>query len=188
MKCTDPVHIQYLIMEYERIRKKYSYLQKKPLEKIEPSATMKADGSASSGNYGHSGRPGKVGGSTPTPSARGANVECIGFADSEFERRHIKKHLHEYGNMTADEYIEHAKKFLAQPCSDTIDGYLTKEGEIVRFDRTTGEYAKGVPGGRIITCYIAKYDKKTGKANLKLANRYFDKWKRDEGYDNDGEK
>lgn len=89
--------------------------------------------------------------------------------------------------MTSEQYVEHAKKFLSQPCSETVDGYATAGGEVVRFDRTTGEYAKGVPGGRIVTCYIAKYNRKSGKANLALANDYFDRLKAAEGVAEDGE-
>lgn len=90
--------------------------------------------------------------------------------------------------MTEDGYVKHAKEFLAQECTNTVDGYITAAGEVVRFDRTTGEYAKGVPGGRIVTCYIAKFDKKTGKSKLDTANEYFDRLKLSEGVDDDGKK
>ena len=89
--------------------------------------------------------------------------------------------------MSAAEYTAHAQDFLSQPCSDTVDGYATGDGEVVRFDRTTGEYAKGVHGGRIVTCYIAKYSEKDGTSNLNLANDYFDRLKAAEGVEDNGE-
>ena len=78
--------------------------------------------------------------------------------------------------MSAAEYTEHAKEFLMQPCSDKVDGYATSNGEVVRFNRATGEYAKGVPGGRIVT-----------KSNLDLANDYFDRLKAAEGVEDNDE-
>ncbi len=145
------------------------------------------DGGPGSGNHGHQGVPGEVGGSAPKPSARGANPKCTGFANEKLLTRHVKRHGKEYPNMSATEYMAHAQDFLSQPCSDTVDGYATGDGEVVRFDRRTGEYAKGVPGGRIVTCYIAKYSEKDGKANLDLANDYFDRLKAAEGVEDNGE-
>lgn len=145
------------------------------------------EGNSNSGNHGHNGVPGQVGGSAPKASPRGENPKCKGFENTRKLKAHTKKHLAEYGDMTEEQYVEHAKEFLAQPCSDTIDGYMTESGEIVRFDRTTGEYAKGVPGGKLTTCYFAKRNKKTGKVNLELANRYFDKIKAEEGVEDEQE-
>ena len=154
---------------------------------INASASTKIDGGTGSGNHNHGGRPGKVGGSTPNPSARGSNPRCTGFATEKLLRVHLKRHLQEYPELDEKGYIEHAKDFLAQPCSEDIDGYLTKDGEIVRFNRKTGEYAKGIPGGRIVTCYIVRYNSVTGKARLEAANRYFDKLKAEEGTDSNDE-
>lgn len=144
------------------------------------------DGGPGSGNRNHAGVPGQVGGSAPKPSSRGKNPKCVGFANEKLYKRHVMSHGKEYPEMTGKQYVEHAKEFLSQPCSDTVDGYVTQSGEVVRFDRTTGEYAKGVPGGRIVTCYIAKYNEKSGKSNLDLANAYFDRLKSIEGIDDDG--
>jgi hypothetical protein len=142
---------------------------------------IQKDGGPGSGNFGHSGVPGQVGGSSPQASARGENVECVGFANDKKQAEHIRKHLKEFPGMSGNDYVTHAKQFLSQPCSETVDGYLTKDGEVVRFDRTTGEYAKGTPGGALKTCFLAKYNRSTGKVNLKAANNYFAKLKEAEG-------
>ena len=147
---------------------------------IKPSATSN-DGGPGSGNHGHKGVPGEIGGSAPSPSARGENPKCKGFASPKLEKAHTVKHGREYPDLTDEEYIEHAKEFIAQSCSGTVEGYATEKGEVVRFDTTTGEFGKGVPGGRIITCYIAKWDKKTGKSNLELANEYYERQKKLDG-------
>ena len=166
-------------------------ISEKPIDKSAQTSIIKSksiseDGGKGSGNFGHKGIPGETGGSTPTASSRGENPKCKGFADSKKRKAHINKHLKEYPEMDAKGYVQHAKDFISQPCSDKVDGYATAEGEVVRFDRTTGEYGKGVPGGKIVTCYIAKFNAKTGKSNLDLANKYFDKLKEAEGVEDDG--
>lgn len=171
---------------------KNANFREKSLDFSMPMGTIKLketseDGGPGSGNHGHQGVPGEVGGSTPKPSARGANPKCTGFANKKLLSKHVKRHGQEYPNMSATEYTEHAKEFLSQPCSDNVDGYVTSKGEVVRFNRTTGEYAKGVPGGRIVTCYIAKHSVKDGGANLELANDYFDRLKAAEGVDDNDE-
>ena len=144
------------------------------------------DGGEGSGNFGHKGIPGEVGGSAPSASAKGENVPCVGFARPDKLSYHAGYHgMKEMGLKSEDEYLNHAIEFLKQPCSDTIDGYVTEDGQVCRFNRTTGEYAKGVPGGKITTCFIARFNEKTGKANLEAANRYFDKCKTKEGVEED---
>ena len=117
----------------------------------------------------------------PQVSARGENKPCTGFANKTLFERHVKHHIAEFPDMDGKQYEQHAVDFLKQPCSELVDGYRTKHGEVVRFDRANGEYAKGVPGGRVVTCYIARFNKKTGLANLEAANRYFDRLKETEG-------
>ena len=119
--------------------------------------------------------------SAPKVSARGANTPCTGFASKALFERHVKRHIEEFPDMDGKQYEQYAIDFLKQPCSEVVDGYRTKQGEIVRFDRANGEYAKGVPGGRVVTCYVARFNKRTGVANLEAANRYFDRLKETEG-------
>lgn len=45
---------------------------------------------------------------------------------------------------------------------------------------------KGVPGGKVTTCFIARFNEKKGTANLEAANRYFDRCKEDEGVEENG--
>lgn len=116
----------------------------------------------------------------PKPSARGENIPCKGFANGE-AAIHVKKHGVEFGYPTEDEYVENAKKFISQACGGGIDGYVTKYGEVCRFNTKTGEYGKGIPGGIIRTYFIAKYSKKDGKSTIDIANKYFYKLKEKEG-------
>ena len=120
----------------------------------------------------------------PKPSARGENVPCKGFVKGR-EKRHFKEHGKEVGCSTEEEYIEKAKEFISQACGGDIDGYVTEDGVVCRFNITTGEYGKGIPGGAIKTYFVAKYNKKTEKADLDLANKYFYELKKKEGVEDE---
>lgn len=120
----------------------------------------------------------------PKPSARGENIPCKGFVKGR-EKRHFKEHGKEVGCSTEEEYIEKAKEFISQACGGDIDGYVTEDGVVCRFNITTGEYGKGIPGGAIKTYFVAKYNKKTEKADLDLANKYFYELKKKEGVEDE---
>ena len=144
------------------------------LDKSSTSDRIKLDnpntgGGSGSGNHGHKGIPGQVGGSTPSASAEGKNKPCTGFADKAAAKRH-RKHWNEFGVSSDADYAQKAIDFIKQPVGGNIDGYANVNGEVVRFNVSTGEYGKGVPGGRIITYFKAKY--KNGVVNLTAANNY----------------
>lgn len=117
-------------------------------------------------------------------SAKGENVPCKGFVKGR-EKRHFKEHGKEVGCSIEEEYIEKAKEFISQACGGDIDGYVTEDGVLCRFNIKTGEYGKGIPGGAIKTYFVAKYNKKTEKADLDLANKYFYELKKKEGVEDE---
>ena len=133
-------------------------------------------------------------GTIEKPSARGTNVSCQKFEDEQHLNQHWdhpnKGHGWQFPDYkNAMEYQKGAEEFLKQPCGGDIDGYLsyyinpdgTKELEVCRFNRKTGEYAKGIPGKRIKTYFIAKYDK--GKDfDIEKAIKYFEKRKSEEAF------
>jgi len=121
----------------------------------------------------------------PKPSARGKNIPCKGFASKELLAGHFSDHGKELKCKTEDEYLEKAKDFISKECGGDIDGYVTKNGEICRFNIKTGEYGKGIPGGIIRTYFIAKYSEKTGQSNLDIANKYFYRLKEREGVEDE---
>lgn len=123
---------------------------------------------------------GSVGGSLPKASATDENAACKGFAKGK-AKAHYEKHGAEVGCSSKEEYVEKATKFLKQKCEDDVDGYITSDGYICRFNRKTCEYAKGQPGANIKTYFVPKYDKKTGSPNVEAANKYFDEHKKEEG-------
>ena len=62
--------------------------------------------------------------------------------------RHFRKHGHEFGFTTVDEYVAAATRFLKDPPSGT-QTKKQKDGDTVRFRASTGEFAvmnrRGVP-------------------------------------------
>lgn len=122
-------------------------------------------------------------------SATGANKPPKGFANeqkakSHFESHVVKDNANLYKGMTQEQYIEHARTLLSKPCGGDIDGYKTKDGKVVRFNRATGEYAAGFPDGHLKTCMVAKVNRKTGEPDLELAQKYYEAHKASEGEGN----
>ena len=158
------------------------------------------DGGPGSGHHGHKGVKGQRGGSAPSNtsvnggdiieeeatvelvqiSASGANAPCKGFEHRGTAKWKIKKHGGPYANMTVEEYEKHAIDLLKRACDDRIDGYQDHEGAICRFDRETGEYAKGFPGSHIKTCFYPGLKRKTGEVDLQKSIAYFERHKEDE--------
>lgn len=123
-------------------------------------------------------------GTTEHPSAMGSNVPCTGFRDEGSAHRH-EKHWPEFGFKSREEYEKAGINFIKQPVGGDIDGYMRKERDgriaVIRFNRKTGEMGIGFPGKEMKTYYKAKFY--NGKVNLKLANKYFDKLKEREAYE-----
>lgn len=161
-------------------------LSENALPNNDKSAIIKtSDGGEGSGRYP------KGSGENPSSSPTGANKPPKGFASSKKAKEHFEKHTARdnanlYKGMTQKEYVEHAKSLLSQPCGGDIDGFATKDGKVVRFNKSTGEYASGYPNGNIKTCMVAKVNKQTGEPNLEAARNYFAARKAAEGVD-DGE-
>lgn len=168
-----------------QIRNRVQKVPKNPLDTDESNDRIEGgavgmDGGPGSGYHAHPGNPGHRGGSVARGSATGANIPCTGFSSSRKLRKHIEKHGAEFPGMNADAYQKSAIEFLQQPCGGDIDGYIARDGRVVRFNRATGEYAAGTPGGYVNTFFKAGFDEKRGQVKLPQANRYFDRLKKKE--------
>ena len=109
---------------------------------------------------------------TVSVSAEGANVSFKGFSSPKRLTEHFEKHKHEFDFSSEEEYQMAADKFLQQPCSDDVIGYVTPKGKVVRFNTKTTEYATGFPGQDICTYMKAKCNK-DGTANPERAMEYY---------------
>lgn len=118
-------------------------------------------------------------------SAEGENKPCKGFTKRNLRIHKDKRHPEQYAHMTDAQYEEHAKKLLQKKCGPDILGYRCADGSVCRFNRLTGEYAKGYPGGNIKSCFFPTKIDSTDrtKIDLDFARRYFEEKKREESYD-----
>jgi len=118
-------------------------------------------------------------------SAEGENFPCKGFTENNLRVHKDQRHPEQYANMTDQEYEEHAKKLLMKKCGPDIWGYRCADGSVCRFNRLTGEYAKGYPGGNIKTCFYPTplNAEDPTDIDLEFARKYFMARKEEERYD-----
>lgn len=67
--------------------------------------------------------------------------------------KHIEKHLHEYGNISEKQYLENARKLLSKALSKDVEGFVSKEGFVFKYQKSTNDFAIGRPDGYISTLY-----------------------------------
>lgn len=70
----------------------------------------------------------------------------------KFEK-HINKHLNEYSNITPEKYLNTARDLLAAPLSEDVEGFLSKEGFIFKYRKSTNDFTIGRADGKISTLY-----------------------------------
>lgn len=69
---------------------------------------------------------------------------------------HIKKHLSEYGDITPKEYLNMARDLLASPLSDDVEGFVSKDGFLFKYRKSTNDFALGRADGKISTVFKPK--------------------------------
>ncbi len=75
------------------------------------------------------------------------------FSTEKKFKKHIEKHLNEFGNITEDEYLDIARKLLASPTKGDVEGFTTKLGFVFRYNKDTNDLAIGRADGYISTLY-----------------------------------
>ena len=107
-------------------------------------------------------------------SAEGENKPCKGFSKKGLQIHKHSRHAEQYAHMSDRQYEEHAIKLLQKKCGPDIWGYRSSDGSVCRFNRLTGEYAKGYPGGDIKTCfYPTPPNSSAVNIDVKYARDYF---------------
>lgn len=77
---------------------------------------------------------------------------------------HFKQHKDDTGFQTKEEYEKEAIKLITSPTGGDIQGFKTKSGFIVRYDRKRKLFVKGnFLEGRISTFFKPYYDTQTKK-------------------------
>ena len=84
----------------------------------------------------------------------GKNSFEAGF-EGNSAAEHLAKRQHEgnYKNLTVEQYEAMALDLLQQDVGGDIDGYETKNGKIVRWNKLTGDYATGILDAKIKTMF-----------------------------------
>jgi len=90
-------------------------------------------------------------------TARGEGYVARDFAAGELER-HFEKHAIEQaewglGNVTRGGYLTRARQLLNSPIGRDIDGFVRRNGDVVRYNIRTNEFAVGARDGTIRTFF-----------------------------------
>ena len=83
----------------------------------------------------------------------GSNFAKAEFASKELLQAHIDKHLHEYGDITPEEYIGIARNLLRSPASGDILHLWRSDGSLAVYRRSTNDFAVGTADGKIRTAF-----------------------------------
>ncbi len=118
----------------------------------EPSGGLPTtDGGEGSGNFGHEGRLGEIGGSGEGGNLNdGANTFTKGFSKHNLDV-HFERHDKEYPNLSKEQYAKRALELIQKPIGDNILGYITNKNRIVRYDINTNDFVSGNPNIGIAT-------------------------------------
>ncbi|MGL5714193.1 MAG: hypothetical protein ACRCX2_14330 [Paraclostridium sp.] len=77
------------------------------------------------------------------------------FSSQKRFEKHFK-HLEEYNNITPEEYLGIARKLLAEPLSEDVEGFMSIMGWVFKYRKSTNDFVMGHPGGTISTLFKPK--------------------------------
>ena len=75
------------------------------------------------------------------------------FATQKKFDKHVEKHINEYDNITAEEYLNIARDLLASQLSNDIEGFASKDGFIFKYRKSSNDFAVGRADGKISTLF-----------------------------------
>ncbi|HBF4772982.1 TPA: minor capsid protein [Clostridioides difficile] len=71
-------------------------------------------------------------------------------------KKHVEKHLNEYGNITAEEYLSTARNLLSEQLSNDVKGFLSKDKFLFKYRKSSNDFAVGRADGKISTLFKPK--------------------------------
>ena len=85
-------------------------------------------------------------------------ADAVKYKNAVFEsekalKKHVSKHLAEYGDITEDQYIERAKRLLRSAPSDDILVLTRSDGSVAKYRISTNEFVTGTKDGYIRTAF-----------------------------------
>ncbi|MFL8713008.1 minor capsid protein [Clostridioides sp. GD02377] len=78
------------------------------------------------------------------------------FPNEKKFKKHVEKHLNEYGNITAEEYLFTARNLLSEQLSNDVEGFLSKDNFLFKYRKSTNDFAIGREDGKISTLFKPK--------------------------------
>lgn len=75
------------------------------------------------------------------------------FSTEKKFNKHIEKHLDKYGDITPEEYLNSARELLASSLSKDVEGFVSKDGFIFKYRKSTNDFAIGRADGKISTLF-----------------------------------
>ncbi|WP_394883297.1 minor capsid protein [Clostridium baratii] len=75
------------------------------------------------------------------------------FPNEKKFKKYVEKHSNEYNNISAEKYLNLARKLLAVDLNKDIDGFKSKEGFIFKYNKETNDFAIGRADGKISTLF-----------------------------------
>ncbi|MEG1870396.1 MAG: hypothetical protein RSC84_02615 [Peptostreptococcaceae bacterium] len=74
------------------------------------------------------------------------------FSSQKKFEQHFK-HLKEYNNIKPEEYLDIARKLLSESLSDDVEGFVSNQGWVFKYRKSTNDFAMGHPKGTISTLF-----------------------------------
>lgn len=78
------------------------------------------------------------------------------FSTEKRFNKHIEKHLDEYGDITPEQYLNKTRDLLAAPLGDDVEGFVSKDGFVFKYRKSTNDFAIGRADGKISTMFKPK--------------------------------
>ena len=76
-----------------------------------------------------------------------------GFSSQKLAKRHFKIHGNQYPGLSEQEYLQVARDLLSAENSDDVLSYETELGFLVKYRRSTDDFAVGRPDGHVSTVF-----------------------------------
>ncbi|OAA91248.1 hypothetical protein [Clostridium ljungdahlii] len=75
------------------------------------------------------------------------------FPSEKKFNKHVEKHLDEYGDITPEEYLNKSRELLAEPLNEDVEGFISKDGFIFKYRKSTNDFTIGRADGKISTLF-----------------------------------
>ena len=87
-------------------------------------------------------------------SPSGANEFIVrGFKSKQSFNNHWRDHGEQYPGFTLEQYEQRALELIEEPVGGNILGHIDKVGVLIRYDKATNDFVKGLPIKGVFTMF-----------------------------------